>query len=54
MAKIVFPKAGEKLVCRKCGADVPVIAEGSEDGMLDDYWCDDCVAFTRVKAVRRS
>lgn len=51
--KIIFPKADECLLCRKCKTPIGPQGSGfSDDGAVEDYWCDVCIDYVDVKAVK--
>jgi len=47
--KIIFPKKDEILVCKKCKTAVDLAGAFSEDGAIDDYWCEVCIDYVDVK-----
>lgn len=52
--KIIFPKADEILICKKCKTPIPQQDSAiSDDGAIEDYWCDRCVDFVDVRAVKK-
>lgn len=51
--KIPFTKAGEGLVCQKCKTLLPEADSSfSDDGAVEDYWCENCVDFVGVRVVK--
>lgn len=48
MAKIIFPGPNQYLICKKCRQPIEEDNSFSEDGQLDDRFCDHCVAFVDV------
>jgi len=49
--KIVFPKPGEVLVCKKCGALMDSELSTAADGDLDFRWCPKCVDYQDSRRV---
>ncbi len=46
--KIIFPKEGECLVCKKCKE--PIKGSHCLEGEIDFYWCENCLDYADVMA----
>ena len=51
--KIPYAKPGEGLICQKCKTLLPEADSAfSEDGAVEDYWCEHCMDFVGVRVVK--
>jgi hypothetical protein len=50
--KIIFAKSDEHLICKKCKTPIIISNEWSDDGQLDDNWCEKCIDFKDVLIVK--
>ncbi len=53
MTQVIFPKEGEILVCCECNTEVKANFQAGECDDLEDYFCEPCLDFVDVRAVKK-
>ena len=49
--KVTFPRIGEIVICERCKRPVSIDMAVSEDGTIDDFWCETCIDYVGARII---